>query len=412
MIQSGLLFLLGFLVAGFLALIIAPTIWRRAVFLTRKRIESSIPLTANELQAEKDKLRAEYAISQRKVEMALSKQREKYAEQAGIVVKQNSQIKEFKALIDDNNAKISEMSGALKAMQSKLESRENRLEDTQFSLSATQAELSAREGEVESLLRMNKETEARIAAIDERNKQMELQEAKMTATIADLRDKRQNDKALMRDTRSEARATEEILKNERGRAKELERKFERLVAKNSDLETKLARRERELERLRENKKDVAADFNEFETRLADSNAERAELERELADYTLRFNRLSKLTNDADPEAAFEALQAKAAQMELELKSNKAQPRAEIKSAPQGQGLSMKPIAPVSAKGDDMLREQLSQLAAEVVHMTAIVEGRDSRINKLLETASDNQNNGVISLADRIKALKKSTKAAE
>ncbi|KPB00483.1 hypothetical protein [Ahrensia marina] len=405
MIESGLFFLLGFLVAGFIALIIAPAIWRRAVFLTRKRIESAIPLSANELQAEKDKLRAEHAISQRKVELALSKQREKYAQQAGIVEEKSGQIKEFKAEISQKDAKLAELSDEIASLRSNLAERENELNDTQFGLTTTQAELSARSGEVESLLRMNNEAEKRIAMLDESNKQMELHEAKLTATIADLRDKRQEDKALVRETRTEDRAKAELLKNERSRAKELERKYERLVAKNSDLEAKLARREREMDRLREKKKDEAADVNEFEARLADSEAERAELERELADYTLRFNRLSKLAGDKDPEAAFEALQVKAAQMELELKSNGLK-----SSAPQGQGLNTKPQP--ASKGDDMLREQLSQLAAEVVHMTAIVEGKDSRINQLLDTETPSGNDDVISLADRIKALKKGAKAAE
>ena len=44
-IQSILFFVLGFLCAGFLALMVAPAIWRRAVALTRKRIEASVPLT-------------------------------------------------------------------------------------------------------------------------------------------------------------------------------------------------------------------------------------------------------------------------------------------------------------------------------------------------------------------------------
>ncbi|WP_018690111.1 hypothetical protein [Ahrensia kielensis] len=407
MIQSGLFFLLGFLVAGFLALIIAPAIWRRAVFLTRKRIESSIPLTANELQAEKDKLRAEHAIAQRKVEIALSKQREKYSQQASVVANQNEQIKAFKASIADKDAKLSEMNEEVSNLRTELSERENALNDTQFGLSATQAELSARTGEIESLARLYKEAEARIASYEEREKQMELRESTLMATVADLRDKRQNDKALVRETRNDSRGKAELLKNERARAKELEKKYERLVAKNSDLETKVARRERELERLREKKMGERADTNELEMRLADSNEERIELERELADYTLRFNRLSKLTGDVDPEVALEKLQAKLAQMELELKSNTGK-----SSAPHGAGLSLSPSAVGSAKGDDLLRDQLSQLAAEVVHMTAIVEGKDSRINELLDSENPNENNGVVSLADRIKALKKSTKAAE
>ncbi|RUW48093.1 hypothetical protein EOA36_21490, partial [Mesorhizobium sp. M8A.F.Ca.ET.021.01.1.1] len=61
MVQSVLFFALGFLCAGFLALMVAPAVWRRAVALTRRRIEASIPLTQAEIQADKDRVRAEYA---------------------------------------------------------------------------------------------------------------------------------------------------------------------------------------------------------------------------------------------------------------------------------------------------------------------------------------------------------------
>ncbi|TIT18196.1 MAG: hypothetical protein E5W78_25695, partial [Mesorhizobium sp.] len=81
MVQSVLFFVLGFLCAGFLALMIAPAIWRRAVMLTRKRVEGSMPLTLAEIQAEKDRIRAEFAMSTRRLEMTVKSLREKSAEQ-------------------------------------------------------------------------------------------------------------------------------------------------------------------------------------------------------------------------------------------------------------------------------------------------------------------------------------------
>ncbi|RWX60080.1 hypothetical protein EN780_32935, partial [Mesorhizobium sp. M4B.F.Ca.ET.089.01.1.1] len=70
MVQSILFFALGFLCAGFLALLIAPAIWRRAVALTRRRVEASMPLTLAEIQANKDQVRAEFAMSTRRLEMS------------------------------------------------------------------------------------------------------------------------------------------------------------------------------------------------------------------------------------------------------------------------------------------------------------------------------------------------------
>ena len=81
MVQSVLFFALGFLCAGFLALIVAPAVWQRAVALTRRRIEASIPLTQAEIQADKDRVRAEYAMATRRLEMNVKALREKAAEQ-------------------------------------------------------------------------------------------------------------------------------------------------------------------------------------------------------------------------------------------------------------------------------------------------------------------------------------------
>ena len=81
MLESGLFFTLGFLVAILLTLMIAPAIWRRAVSLTRKNIENSIPLTVNEIQAEKDQLRAEFAMNTRRLEVNMEEIKEQSAEQ-------------------------------------------------------------------------------------------------------------------------------------------------------------------------------------------------------------------------------------------------------------------------------------------------------------------------------------------
>ena len=70
-------FALGLLTAGLLALMIAPAVWRRAARLTRERIERSVPLTLNEIQADKDQLRAEFAMSTRRLEMTVERLKER-----------------------------------------------------------------------------------------------------------------------------------------------------------------------------------------------------------------------------------------------------------------------------------------------------------------------------------------------
>ncbi len=61
-------FALGFLISGLLALLFLPAFWRRAVRLSTRRLEMRLPLSMNEIVAERDQLRAEFALGQRRLE--------------------------------------------------------------------------------------------------------------------------------------------------------------------------------------------------------------------------------------------------------------------------------------------------------------------------------------------------------
>jgi hypothetical protein len=77
MIEWAMFGALGFLLGCLLALMLAPPLWNRAVKLTTRKLEATMPMSLNDIQADKDQLRAEFAIELRKVEVALDKAREK-----------------------------------------------------------------------------------------------------------------------------------------------------------------------------------------------------------------------------------------------------------------------------------------------------------------------------------------------
>ena len=62
---------LGFLAASLLGLLVASAFWTRAVRLTSQRIKQSMPVSEPEIKADRDRLRAEYAIKVHKLEMQL-----------------------------------------------------------------------------------------------------------------------------------------------------------------------------------------------------------------------------------------------------------------------------------------------------------------------------------------------------
>jgi hypothetical protein len=74
-IQSVMLVALGFLAATFLALLLAPAYRSRTVRLTTDRLRRSMPLTEEEIRADKDRLRTQYALRIHALELELEKAR-------------------------------------------------------------------------------------------------------------------------------------------------------------------------------------------------------------------------------------------------------------------------------------------------------------------------------------------------
>ncbi len=77
MIEIGMLVALGFTLASLLALLITPAAWRRAVRLTTRKLEATLPISLRDINADKDLLRAESAVEIRRLELALEQARER-----------------------------------------------------------------------------------------------------------------------------------------------------------------------------------------------------------------------------------------------------------------------------------------------------------------------------------------------
>lgn len=80
-VDQIMFFALGFLIASLLALVVLPSVWKRAVRLTKKRIEAATPMTMAEFRADKDQLRAGFALTQRRLERQVEHLRGRLTEQ-------------------------------------------------------------------------------------------------------------------------------------------------------------------------------------------------------------------------------------------------------------------------------------------------------------------------------------------
>ncbi|MBZ9678748.1 hypothetical protein [Mesorhizobium sp. ES1-1] len=374
MVQSVLFFVLGFLCAGFLAVMVTPAIWRRAVALTRRRVEGSLPLTLAEIQADKDRIRAEYAMTTRRLEISVKALREKAAEQLveinrgrealkGLAVERISKDQALREVEAKNEAlrkregELHQLSERLKETERKLEKRaleveklEHMYDDASFSSSSRQIELVAREAELQ----------------------------KLAADVSQLRVQRKEADKRSQELAAESKAARDALKAEKKRTADLDKKVERLLATLADREDRLDRREKDLARLREKLKpeDVAA-----APRLGGKTGETGKNDLDKA--------IAKLDSDR------ERLEARLTALARENKRLKAGLGVQTASSP--------------VDGASALREQMNELAAEVVHLTAKLEGPASPIAKALAVPSD-VNPGKRSLADRVRALQKADAA--
>lgn len=129
MIEYALLIMLGFCIGGLIAFLLAPTIWHRAVRLTTKRLEATMPMSLSEIEADKDLLRASYAIRIRRLETGLNKARDKSANQLVDLSKLQMQISALNGKIAALNAELEERTNAANVFESTIRKRFPELEN-------------------------------------------------------------------------------------------------------------------------------------------------------------------------------------------------------------------------------------------------------------------------------------------
>ena len=165
MIQAAMYFALGLLTAGLLALLVMPAIWRRAARLTRARVEAAMPMTLAEIEADKDQLRANFAVANRRLEIEAGALKEKFAEQAVAFGRGRDEISALtraKAALANSVAtleeQVAELGGALSTTENKLTTavaeiatRDQRLAEQAARLTELQAHLDASQVMTEEL---------------------------------------------------------------------------------------------------------------------------------------------------------------------------------------------------------------------------------------------------------------------
>jgi len=151
MIEAIMLVGIGFLLAGLLVIGVIPLVHARAVRLTTRRLEALNPLTMVEIQADKDLLRAEFAMSTRRLEMQVDEVKAKAIDQLKELGKKSETIGRLKLELSEKTAELLTL-GA----------KERQLADD---LESTQADLAIKARTLQEMERAFADTEAELTEV-------------------------------------------------------------------------------------------------------------------------------------------------------------------------------------------------------------------------------------------------------
>ncbi|MEZ5812967.1 MAG: hypothetical protein R3D45_16275 [Rhizobiaceae bacterium] len=410
MVQSILFLLLGFLSATLIALMIAPAIWRRAVALTRRRIEASVPLSLNELKAERDQDQAEYAMAIRRVEIRNKALNEKSVAQQADISRRIEDIRQLNQENDEQAEIIAGLESDLRELRADMEDQKGRNADLSAELASACDQIEVKIAEHDHVSRLL--DEARIVSS---NRQIDLvareaQLEKLSEEMDAVKLQRDEAEAQMREMSADLNISDRGLQLRDKKISGLEKKLDRMVAALSDAEDRLDRREKELARFKEKLKQVTA----TETGLR-QNLDATETK--LAKLQVKFG-TGRSEGAMDDEAMTE-LEAKVTQLEKDrahLEDRLRKVVAENRRLKSGEEIRTKPGAP--ERGDEQrenaeLRTQINHLAAELVNLTALLDGPNSEISRIIRDGkgANGSNGRAASIADRVRALREAALSA-
>jgi chromosome segregation ATPase len=376
-IEYALLFGLGFLAAAFLVFLVSPAVHRRVVSYTENRMRATMPLSPQEVRAQKDMVRALYAAENARTTQDLIREREK---SMSLQLKHDQIARDaghFASEIGGLQSQIADMSVEAAELRSHLRKDENYISQLKTSLHIAEQAASAKEGELDALrIRLNKLAEqSDNLKIDMAARETEIESLnfKFNALRNERDDLRQDVNLLQK----RAKDAELKLTQQEHTVIRLEDRAERDKTAIADKDALLGRRQQEVAKLRDQIKATNADLRK-------------------ANRALRAAGLAAIVAAAPAEipAAEEKpvpeldTAAVAARLAEEVRARSAAVSEEILSAR------------LNAAGDSAIRNEISGIAAEMVALTAINEGAGSPIRALLPDPVEPKEGERIDLAQR------------
>ncbi|MBY3594357.1 coiled-coil domain-containing protein [Rhizobium bangladeshense] len=380
MIEYALLFGLGFLTAAFLVFLVSPAVHRRIVWYTENRLKATMPLSPQEVRAQKDMVRALHAAENARTTQDLLREREK---SLSLQLRHDALAVDagrLAAEISELQAQIGEMHVEAAEQRSHLRKDENYISQLKTNLHIAEQSAANKESELVAMrTRLSKLSEqADGLRIDLAARETEAESLKFRANaLRDERDTLRQDVNLLQ---KRARDAEQKLTQQQHMVIRLEDKAARESASAAEKETLLARRQHEIAKLKEQLKNANAEIRKINRVLRDAGL--AKMAAELP---------AELTVEDMPASVFDTA-AIAAEMGEDVRKRSAALAERLQKAKAVTGR------------DGAIREEIASIAANMVALTALSEGPSSPIRTLLPDAANNNPNDRVSLAERAAAI--------
>lgn len=376
MVEQIMYLAIGFLVAMLLALMIAPLVHNRAVRLTTKRLEAATPLSMAEIQADKDQIRAEFAMSARRLELSVDQLKNKTTSQAAEIGRKTDAINRLKLELAEKDAAIETLKASEAALQEQLRITEQNFAARTEELRGTEATLAERQADI---VRISAELTERSTLADTR--QVELvtlrtQLEELRARITDAEKAFVDARTRLEAQRGESAATSRDLDDARARV-------EALSLRVGDLDRQLVLQVKEAEllggRARTLEDQLAAQSKLLAEREFENDQLRAANEAALRTVGELRNELDAAGTGAPDVARIRKDKAALEDQLTEARDDRAKAQRELVSLRQQAETSWE----TERKENALLRERINDIAAEVAKLAITLEGPDSPIQAML-----------------------------
>ncbi len=394
MIEPIMYLAIGFLVSMLCGLMIVPLVHNRAVRLTTRRLEAATPLSMAEIQADKDQLRAEFAMSARRLEMSVEQLKSKTTSQLAELGKKTDAINRMKIELGEKNATIFALEAREKAIKEQLRATEE--EFTAKTEALRTAEQALNDKQVE-LARIN--TELNDRSVTAESRQVELVAVK--AQIEELRNR-------VHDAEKEFLATQQRLAQEHSESEAASRdlaeargRVEHLSQRVTELDRQLILQVKETEMFSNRINDLEARLATQGKLLAERDYENGQLRQasQAAERTINELRgeIAGLSGDKSPMV--EKLRAEKAAMEEQLRIARDE-RAKLQRDLNVMQQQAESSWATERMENALLRERINDIAAEVAKLAMQLEGPNSAIEAMLaaEPVSPRPANDVVTTA--------------